>query len=488
MILLRRIVLYLFTLIYLVFCPLTIFYALGFMYQPGSEHGIVKTGLVYVSTVPSGATVYLNDMRYEGTTPSVIRNLIPGSYQVRVELKGHQLWNQEVPVEAEHASVLEKMLLLPESLKKHSLGAQSFEQMTVIPGTPFLLLARGKKISECFVYDLKKKLEYPLSGPLFEWEDAKVLQTHLVSRAKTIVVKLERQNARRFYQFDLSLENTPKDLTSLFPEEPKKILWDPSAETHLLVFKDKHLNYLRSDKKTIYPKVAGNVQGFGVENKNLYLLRDDHTFAVMTLDGRNEKALLKDAVLGESLFEDKGFYDIDVLSPELILFLGEKGALISNRLPYRFAHAEVKGYDYAPRQKKLLVWTRSEIGVIDFSKAEESETDVFEKGPRLIWMFTRGKSIQKATWIYDAAHVIFQDQDHLVFLDLETFNKAETHELLQMKEDTAYHYTDQTGLLYFLDRESGKLTAAELLPKRELILLPFPTRQEKTVKRRLMML
>lgn len=484
MILLRRIVLYSFIAIYLIFCPMTIFYALGFVYKPGSERGIIKTGLVYVSTVPPGADVYVNGALYEGVTPSVIRNLDPGYYQIRVELKDRQSWSQEVPVEAERASVLEKLLLLPKQFSGTPVSDMAYEYLQAIPKTPFFILARGHQLGDYFIYDFKKKLEYPLVPVSFGWSSVKVARIFSVPQGRKVIVQLEREKTNHFYQIDLTHDDLPKDLTSIFTEEPQKIIWDPSYESHLIAMRDQTLQYLRADKKLIYPKVASHVRGFGVENKSLYVLQKDRTLMISSFEGKNEKPLLRDSVLGDSLFGEKDFFNIEVLSSELILFLSEKGELIVNRLPYRFSHAEIKGYEYAPRQKKLLVWTRSEIGVIDFSKAEEAESELFEQGPRLVWFYTSGDSIQKASWVYDASHVVFADKNRIFFLDLETFSKADVHELVRVKEGTAFGYTDQNGLLYYLDRGTGKLTAAELLPQKELILLPFPTRQEKTVKRR----
>ena len=48
LLLLRRIFFYLFTAIYVVACPMTILYALGYLVKPGTEKGIVKRGLIYI--------------------------------------------------------------------------------------------------------------------------------------------------------------------------------------------------------------------------------------------------------------------------------------------------------------------------------------------------------------------------------------------------------------------------------------------------------
>lgn len=60
MLLLRKIVFYILSAIYIVLCPLIILYAFGYIFTPDTERNITKTGVVYVATSPPGATVYVN--------------------------------------------------------------------------------------------------------------------------------------------------------------------------------------------------------------------------------------------------------------------------------------------------------------------------------------------------------------------------------------------------------------------------------------------
>ena len=71
---------------------MTILYALGYILKPGMEQGLVKTGLIYISTVPSGASVYISNKRYTRRTPAILRDLTPGNYPIRISLKNHRSW------------------------------------------------------------------------------------------------------------------------------------------------------------------------------------------------------------------------------------------------------------------------------------------------------------------------------------------------------------------------------------------------------------
>jgi hypothetical protein len=101
---LRRVLFYAFLALYLVATPLTILYSLGYLVRPGHEHGFVKSGLISLGTTPEGARVYVGHSRYTRRTPTVIRDLLPGTYNVRLTLDGHQPWQGLVRVEAEKAT------------------------------------------------------------------------------------------------------------------------------------------------------------------------------------------------------------------------------------------------------------------------------------------------------------------------------------------------------------------------------------------------
>ena len=137
---LRRVVFFLFVAVFFVGAPKIVFYALGYSYRSGSDSGLVKTGLVYLSTTPPGATVYVGGRRYRDTTPAIIRDLIPGSYPIRVILKDHEIWSQNVPVEEAKSSVLGKILLHPKNPDWRVLLSGQYDDIEIAPETRYFLL------------------------------------------------------------------------------------------------------------------------------------------------------------------------------------------------------------------------------------------------------------------------------------------------------------------------------------------------------------
>ena len=116
--------------------------------------------------------------------------------------------------------------------------------------------------------------------------------------------------------------------------------------------------------------------------------------------------------------------------------------------------------------------------MLDFAHESRSQ-EVFEKGPKIDWIYTKGQAIEQAFWVYEGSHVLFRDQDHLVLAEVETYGKPHLYPVAEVRAGTAAFYNEESGKVFFLDRDSGSLAAVEILPRRDLILFPFPDRKEE---------
>jgi hypothetical protein len=86
--------------IFVIITPLLVFYARGFVFDVSNWH-IVKTGALVVKTIPTKAEVYLDDKLQSALTPSSIRFLIPGDYNVRLEKTGYQSWTKRLNIRSQ---------------------------------------------------------------------------------------------------------------------------------------------------------------------------------------------------------------------------------------------------------------------------------------------------------------------------------------------------------------------------------------------------
>lgn len=85
-----------------------ILYAQGYHFS-WQEKKLSKTGLIALSSTPSGAAVYL-DNQLSGATNTTLSNLAPGEYSLKVTMEGYSPWEKKVKVEAELVTPVEIVL------------------------------------------------------------------------------------------------------------------------------------------------------------------------------------------------------------------------------------------------------------------------------------------------------------------------------------------------------------------------------------------
>ncbi len=469
---LRRVVFYVFLVIYLTACPLTILYAFGYTYHPGAERGIVKTGLLYLSTNPPGASIYLGRRRFTKETPTSLPGLLPGEYPVRLLLKGHTVWEQTLPVEAEKATVVDKILLLPTRLKPHVALWGPFEQLIPLQGDKRLLLTTGVHLGDVVVYDTRSNLTQPLVPPRSDLHEAKIVSWFLVKDSPRLLVRAEDGDGRRWLWVELGRgEATLTDLTTLFLERPTHVEWEPRSRRYLFSVQEGSVNRVDAVDHAVSPKWLEGVAGFGVAGRAIYLVTGDGRLLRTDGDGRNAELLAELPLSDPPWLGPRPFHHVKALTPEVILTLSESGELLAARVPYRLVDAGVLGLEWDAHHQRVLCWQSNRIGLIEFD-VEEWEAGEPEPAPQLQWVYEGGTRIVEAWWVYEGSHILFRDGDRLFLLELEAYGPPRLSPLLDVKRDSAMVYAEDSGRVYYLDPAGAQLSSLQVVPKRERLSLP----------------
>lgn len=103
---------YLSVCVFFVGLPFILSIALGYKFD-SSKLKFTKTGLIVIKTQPAGAAVYFNDKVLNEKTPVTINELLPGKYNIRIELASYYPWTEQIEVEAGRVSRFDKIILFP---------------------------------------------------------------------------------------------------------------------------------------------------------------------------------------------------------------------------------------------------------------------------------------------------------------------------------------------------------------------------------------
>ena len=464
MILLRKILFYFFLVLYLVLCPMIILYAFGYIFAPKAEEGFVKTGLIHLGTLPEYASISIGNRRYVEKTPATIRNLLAGSYDVKVSLKGYRPWMRKVTVESGKAVHFDKVLLLPQPLKVRQLLSRSLESMTPVPGTRFLILKATDRMGDLRVFDWKNETVRPLLPEGSSLVDAKLGRIFSAKESTFVLILAKTVQGERFLGFQLDKEKPQiKDYSALFIQgEPKEILWEGDRPDFLFAFYGNRLDRVSLEKRIVTQAFLEKVQGLGLSHGKVYALRSSAIVRLGLNGKKGEEREVEQGTFLENLFGSSQYFKMDFISGSTVCFYGERGEFLANMLPYRFVREGLQGYRTDDSGRRIVLWLKEKVGVLDFEKPERKK-ELFDRGPEIEWVFEKGTDIRDAYFVYGSACILFRDGKD-VFLSRLGEGNASLEKLVSVKENSTVFYSEKTGKLYYLEPAHGFLMAAEILP------------------------
>ena len=468
----RKILFYVFLLIYLVLCPFIILYSFGYIYHPGTKD-ISQTGLIYLSSTPAGAHVYLEKSRFKNKTPTTIRELNPGEYQVSVRLKNYRPWSHHITIEAGKSVVFKNILLLPERFNKVNVSPNvTYRNLTTIRGTNYLILQKGSKIKEFYIYELPKEVLRALTDRDSEYDDFAVSTIFTEDKSKLIIMYGGSLWNKKYFLIDFDDKtHSLTEITDFFSEHPNSIVWTNNFPKDIFAVYDDYINRLDIQNISVYPRYFDNIKGFGLGDKWLYVLGMDNVILKSTLDKEQEIILFDDIHLGKDLFKKSRFYNIQRIDKDILLFWGNRGDLITTIPPYRIIDEGVFGINYNESANILLFWTKNSIWTADFNKTHEQDF-LFKERVRLNDIYDEGTDIGQCFWVYVGTHLLFKDKNDVYLLELAPDGKYHKEYIVEVKENTEIYYNKIDGSLYYIDQK-GNLMKIKLLPKEKMIFAPL---------------
>jgi len=271
---LRKIIFYIFALIYLILCPLIVARMLGFVVNP-QTHRLVKTGLVYISTIPPDAGVYIDGRLAHQNTPTVLRDLTPGKHFIRIELLGYNDWEREIPIVGKKATVLANTLLIPQQWPIKQISQKPYQN--IIMAGDDILIATNHVLKDIDIYhttqgiteDFREANAYEQTS-LFSknsiYADGQLVRLFNASKSPFILLEADIKDKHRFLWINLK-ENPPliEDISDLFTQVPTLIAWDNSDNDNIFAFyppsatEGANTYRINIHDKAIYPQIASRI-------------------------------------------------------------------------------------------------------------------------------------------------------------------------------------------------------------------------------------
>lgn len=116
---------------FLLSAPIVVLYTAGYRYNFSSGR-IVQTGVLSLNSVPRGANISIDGDALRPTTPSLVKNVLPGEHLVRVEAGAYSAWEKTLVVESRSTTFADDIVLFldepPAFVRDAELEAVSISQ------------------------------------------------------------------------------------------------------------------------------------------------------------------------------------------------------------------------------------------------------------------------------------------------------------------------------------------------------------------------
>lgn len=112
----RRVIFSIYLGLFLIFSPIFLLYTAGIRWTP--TLGFVKTGTFYIASTPKSAEVFIDGKNTGEKTPTVLKHLLPGTYNVELKTGGAITWSKNLSIKSGETTFANTAYLFNESLPK----------------------------------------------------------------------------------------------------------------------------------------------------------------------------------------------------------------------------------------------------------------------------------------------------------------------------------------------------------------------------------
>ncbi len=477
----RKIIFYIFLSIYIVLCPLMIFYALGYIWTPKVEEKFVKTGLINIETLPAGASVQINGNPHTGKTPAIIRDLIEGSYNVRLSLPGYRPVEKRAEIVPGKAINFEKTLLLPLKIPIQKLSDDKFRSIVSIPETRYFLIQKNKYLSGLKIFDTKSKAFRDINFEEKSWQEWTVERVNVSRGSLFFIIEITDGNNKR--ALGCYIERDKNQIVELnermLREETRNFWWEGDNPEFVFAGYEHRVLRFAITKKTNLVLDLGDINALGIYKGKIYGVQGD-MFVKMNADSKRLNWMeVERGSFFQNIFSSEDILNLDFIASDLLCFMDKKGAFYTNKLPYQIASDDVTGYAPNSSGEKTLLWQKHRFGILDFNKRER-KADFFERGTENTWIYSKGKKIRQAFWVLGGNYALFLDSDDIFLIRTEGYSNIE--KITRVMADSSIFWDEKSGEVYFLDAIDNKISSMKILPDETFLPAATQTVAEKMGK------
>ncbi len=286
----RRLLFIFFIIAFLIITPLVISYAVGYKLSFSGKI-LQKTGMFILDTEPEGAKIYLNGKPRQlffkkyfqneesyVITPAKIKNLLPGEYDVKLELEGYWDWQKKLEIKPGMSTFAEDINLFRKNLPL-LIRSGEIKQTSLSPNGKYLAIAANEEIN---------------------------------------LINLDNEKKIKLGALELSSEASELSSNSWSPDSKKILFNDVIYNIDNLPKKLNLNNFIKNS--AVKPRWRGN-------GEIIYLAANESDIKSFSLAGKTGKTLIKDGKIIDFINKNDNIFVVNQLGKSTNLDIYKIGAL-----------------------------------------------------------------------------------------------------------------------------------------------------------------
>ncbi len=442
--------------LYMVICPLMLWYTLHYLYA----------GVAVIETLPEGATLSLNGQVQERKSPAILPNLSSGTYSLLLQKEGVRDFQLNLDVKDGEATVLDQILLLSEKTEWVSSVDLTYDTLMPIPGSNYFLLMHSDRKSEASVYCTIDNTSYPLFPPKIHGSSIKIDRITTIPGSTVVVVNLRKNNKRLVYRMDVKEQlGEVQDLTDLVSNGGGEFMWSAEKPDWLFYYYDEKIELIDLKRKTKVKRFAEDWVGVGLGKKNVFGVNESGKFFQTDYSGKMLETEATEFKFKKGLFGKTSFVRILPMDNNAVILHEVGGPLWQSELPNLLTDRAVEGLLISPQSENIVVWTAEDLG-IRFSEEAHSSSRIFNEGLKIHWLVEGASEILCPTFILNGSKILY-GQDGQIWLHELDLDRDVPREVMKIMPGTDFHFSERQGGIYALDSETGRVIFLKLLPSQQ---------------------
>ncbi len=266
----RAIAFYMSVILFFVTLPILLSYSLGYRIDYRSFK-VYKTGIIFINSKPSGASIYINEKIIDAVTPAEIEDLKPAIYKVRVRREGFYPWEEELVVRPNMVTKADSIILFPVIQEMNKINSHPSSDFTISDrGCIYYFSESGLFSSDIDGGSLKKL------SPYSKWPD-KIIRKRFSPDGDKILCFNGHEISVVYLNLDKVMSARVESI--LTTEEPIIDVFWYAGSGYIIVVTEKYINVLelrgggKRNVATLYKfNLSPHAVSYDSNNGSLYFL------------------------------------------------------------------------------------------------------------------------------------------------------------------------------------------------------------------------